>query len=256
VSTDAEVGGLRTATGDELVQRLLTAPPEAMVALLDNPHIEQKHVLLALRRSDLPAEFVTAVSERPVWAAQYLIKSAIATHPRVPKTIAMNLIKFLFWRDLAKLVGAPQVDSAVRRLAEITLRDRLDELALGEKIALARMAPREVLKSIRFDRDDRVVAAMLDNPRATEDDALAIANRARSPPKQLALLARSAKWTVRYPVRLALIRNPRTPVQNALPLLAGLNERDLGELLENPALARSLRAAAVRMLKEYHDRRG
>ena len=242
-TTAAASEALRQARGDELTRLILEAPADGVVAALANPHLDEHQMLLLLRRSDLDGALLRTVSEDPAWISSYQVKAAVVSHPHTPKTVAMNLIKFLFWRDLAKLLNNFRVQPAVRRLAEVTLRDRLQDITLGERIALARMAPREAIKVLRTDHSEQVMTALLGNPKTTEEDVLVVASYRRTPPPILALVARSARWSARYHVRLALLRNPRTPAVVAVALLPGLQQRDLTGLLETPGLAPAVRAA-------------
>lgn len=239
-----------SASGDALTRYVLEAPAHELLSALQNPNLEEKHLLLILRRRDLPASVVVAVSERPEWMAQYLVKAAIVAHHNTPKTLASSLVKFLFWRDLAKLVARSDIDSMVRKLSEVNLRDRIGQISLGEKVALARMAPREVLKALRSEANERVMAALLDNPRCTDDDVLFIANSAKTSPKILELLGKAERWMVRQTLRVAVIRNPRTPTRTSYALLAGLNDSTLRGLLDTPGLSPVIRQAAERMLGE------
>ena len=241
---------LKSATGDELTQLVLDTPSSQLGDALTNPALDEKHVLLMLRRTELSEALIRTIIERPKWAAAYQVKAAVSLHPHTPRTIAMNFVKYLFWRDLAKVLNSYQVAPVVRRLAEVTLRDRMQEISLGERITLARMAPREAIKVLRMERNERVIQALLENPRTTEDDLLVLANSAKTPHNILAILARSPRWSQRHALRLALVRNPRLPVETALPLLHGLIERELLGLIDMAAAATPIRAAAARVLRE------
>lgn len=240
---------LRIATGDALTQLVLESPSNELLPALDNPALDENHILLILRRVDISDSFIRDIVQRPQWSSSYPIKAAVSLHPHTPRELSMNFVKFLFWRDLAKILNSYQVPPAVRRMAEVNLRDRMQEISLGERISLARMAPREVIKVLRHDRNERILGALLDNPRTTEDDLLVLANSARTPPNILSLLAHSQRWASRQQLRLALARNPRLPVKSALPLLKGMVERDLLGLLELPTSPTPIRAAAARLVR-------
>jgi hypothetical protein len=242
-------------SGEPLLRALLAAPPKLLGRALDNPELEEEQLLLLLRRLDLDAGVLAEVADRPRWVARYRVKAALVIHPRTPKTVALNLAKHLFWRDLTRMVSNLLVDAAVRRMAEVLLRERLPEISLGERIALARVAPREIIKALRLDPAERVIAALLDNPRATEEDLVAMASSNRTRSAILALLARSEKWIARPAVRLALIKNPTTPAAAAMSLLPGLNEHNLKGLAGNAQAPAGVRRAALKLVEERASRR-
>jgi len=241
---------LQTGHGDALTELILSVPAATLPALLGNPALTENPLLLVLRRQDVGSEFLTELAADQQWMRSYLVKAAMVAHPHTPKTLAMSLVKYLFWRELARLVSNAQVDPMVRRMSEVTLRDRLHEITLGERIALARMAPREVIKALRSETDEQVMRALLENPRLTEEDVILVAGSVKTPPKILVLVARSERWTSRRPVRLALVRNPRVPPRNTLPLLNGLLDREIKTLLAHRNLPSVVRKAAARLLAE------
>ena len=57
-------------------------------------------------------------------------------------------------------------------------------------------------------------------------------------------MASNARWSVRYPVRLALCRNPRTPPELALAHLAMLKKGDLHAVARDPRLTLPVRRRA------------
>ena len=108
----------------------------------------------------------------------------------------------------------------LRRAAEIQLAARLPGLAVGEKVSLARRSGAGVIALLRQDPSPRVIAALLDNSRLTEGLLAPVVHRAATPAAILELIAADRRWGVRYPLRLALARNPATPLATAWRLLA------------------------------------
>ena len=132
----------------------------------------------------------------------------------------------------------------VRRAAESRLVERLPVLAVGEKMAIARSAPPGVLSALRNDPTPRVVAALLENPRLTEGLLLPLVASEGALPSVLAVVAGNPKWSVRYPVRLALCQNARTPLDRVLILLPLLKRGDLCSVAANPHLRLPVRRRA------------
>lgn len=132
--------------------------------------------------------------------------------------------------------------TAKRRAASIE-NPHLDASA-GERTAAARRSDRLVLDRLLHDRDPRVIAALLDNPRVTESDVVRIAAMRPTVPAIPSRIAEHPRWAQRYRVRKALAFNPSTPAAVALPLLPTLLRQDVQALLDSRALPEALRRAA------------
>ncbi|MEO7795283.1 MAG: hypothetical protein ABIV06_10970, partial [Thermoanaerobaculia bacterium] len=131
-----------------------------------------------------------------------------------------------------------------RRASEMRLVERLPALAVGEKMAIARSAAPGVLSAVRHDPTPRVIAALLENPRLTEGLLLPLLASEAALPAVLAVVAGNPRWSVRYPVRLALCQNSRTPLERALMLLPLLKRGDLEGVSANVRLPLPLRRRA------------
>jgi hypothetical protein len=89
-----------------------------------------------------------------------------------------------------------------------------------------------------------VVAVLVDNPHITERDVLVLASRRPSTAEALAHVAASQRWMPRYGVRLALVKNPYTPVSWAVRLATTLRATDLREVVSDSHLSRLVRDQA------------
>jgi hypothetical protein len=88
------------------------------------------------------------------------------------------------------------------------------------------------------------MAALLDNPRMTEGVLLPVVARDTTPPPVLETVAGNQRWGVRYPVRVALARNPSTPIPAALRNLPHLKRRDLAAVARDPRIPMAVRKRA------------
>ncbi|MFN7147383.1 MAG: hypothetical protein ACK4YP_26685, partial [Myxococcota bacterium] len=122
------------------------------------------------------------------------------------------------------------------------------ELTPGERTAAARGRDRLVLDRLLHDRDPRVIAALLDNPRVTERDVVRIAAMRPTSAAILGLVAGHARWGQRYRVRKALAFNPASPLALSRPLLPTLLRQDLAELAGSQVLTEELRAEVRALL--------
>ena len=102
-------------------------------------------------------------------------------------------------------------------------------------------AHREQVTSAREDEIDRflhdpapkVIRALLTNRNLTEEHVLIIASRKNVPSDILETIAKDPRWAESYPVRLALARNPKSPLSVSLTMARYLRLFDLEEITRN-----------------------
>jgi len=121
-------------------------------------------------------------------------------------------------------------------------------LTLGERKALARRPTRKVMEKLFADPHPVVIRTLLANPKVVEDDVIRLAARRPNAPEVLAEVARSPRWSHRVRVRMAVILNPDSPPELAIPLLALLVRPELKLVASAAYLAPVLRVAARDLL--------
>jgi hypothetical protein len=232
---------------DALWARLPTLDSADLASLLDHPAVKDRHFVKLLQRQDLTSEFLTRVAKSR-WVGSARVQFCLVNHPRTPLVESMNLVKFLFWRDLNLVIQNFRLASEVRHLAEAALQQRLPAMAVGEKVTLARIAAGQVLKMLRLEKDGRIIQALLENSRLVEEDVLYLVSQARTPAPVLEAVCRDPKWSCRREVRIALLRNPRTPLAAAITFVSSLTATEMRELLNDPKVPIAIRKMLQRKL--------
>lgn len=204
--------------------------------------------LLKLRRPDLSADEVEAILRNPEARRFHAVRLALARHRNTPRSEALSLVETLFWRDLSHLSADARVHPEIRRAADTNLRRRLPDMAVAERVDLARVVGRGTLLVLRGDSDPRVVAAFLENRFATEPDVVQAAAHLRARPEALEVIAGHPRWSPRRSVREALLQNPQLPPSSAEALLDQLTDRELERLRSEPAGPAVIREMAQRIL--------
>jgi hypothetical protein len=152
------------------------------------------------------------------------------------------------------LAASPHVDippQLKRQLGpERPLRPADRPLTLGERKALARTHRRDKLLLLIRDPHPDVVAILLDNPHITEADVVRVAAARPAVPASLALVAANVRWSVRHPVKRALVLNPATPLADAIRLATTLRAADLAEIADDSNLPEPLRAHARELITD------
>ncbi len=240
----------RKAKADILALELATASPAYLEGALDNPSLRPELLLILLKNRALTTALIQRIARNPAWLKSYEVRLALVLHARTPRALAMNLLQFLWWRDLARVADQTAMAPPLRRAAERLLAIRFGELALGEKIALARIAGRGVITLLRRQEHPMVIRALLQNPRLLEEDALVIASATGTPGAVLQAVAEDGRFSARPAVQKAIVQNRETPPPTALRIVRALNTRTLKELTHAPHVPQLVKVAALRLIEE------
>jgi hypothetical protein len=236
---DRERAGI--ATGNELAALLHHPATDVLLALLDNPALDETQLCLLLERKDLPAEILEEVVRRKPLLKNYRVKRALAFHPRAPRLATLRLIRELYLMDLVQLALLTGTPAELKRNAEDQLAARLPQLPLGQKVTLARRGPARIAGALLAEGHKQIVAVVLDNAHLTEAQILKALSREKLPANVTRAIAQHRKWSCTYNVRLALVRHPGSTLSTVLAYLPELTVSDLRELAAPGIVPESLR---------------
>lgn len=225
-----------TADKHELFQILQGQPVEVLLAALRNPALDEHHLLVLLRQRGLPEDVFSAI-----YAAKRLnqsgpIKFALVSHPETPAHIAAILLTQLNIFDLMKICLIPGISPDYRATAERSIIQRLPSQPLGNKMTLARRGTSPVVESLLREGVAPLVEACLDNPHLKEGSVHQFISASTSTAETISMVARNGRWKGRPNIRLAILKNPRTPAIWFTLFLPGLPQSTIRELLSVPRL--------------------
>ena len=231
----------RVATGEELAALLHHPSADVLLALLDNPALDEPQLCLLLERKDLPGEILEEVGKRKPLLKSYRVKKALCFHPRGPRLATLRLIRDLYLMDLVQLALSPAVPAELKRNAEEQLLARLSQIPLGQKITLARRGPARVAGALLTEGHPQIVSVVLDNPYLTEAQILKTLSREKLPAPVVPAIIHHRKWSISYNIRIALVRQPSAPLATILSYLPQLIVSDLRELAAPGIVPETLR---------------
>ncbi len=99
-----------------------------------------------------------------------------------------------------------------------------------KRIELAMVANKGEIAQYVHDLSPKVIRALLGNSHLAEKEVVIIANRKNIPTDILEAIARDERWAESYPVRLALARNPKSPLSISLSIARYLRIFDLEDI--------------------------
>lgn len=228
------------------------------VASLRDPQVRVAYVRATLRDTTAPRVFelvidVAARAEigdeehRDLW----LVMAVALADPQCQAIRAetAQLARERALHDVATLLETPEsgpLAEGAKRVPDFGTRDG-KPLTLGERKSLARKQGRELVARVLRDPHPDVIRILLSNPRVTEDDLVRLCARRPISPEVLRQVVLAPRWIVRYRIRVALVKNPHTPLDLALPLAAGLNAQDARAIAGSLELPQALRDACARL---------
>jgi hypothetical protein len=99
-----------------------------------------------------------------------------------------------------------------------------------QRIERAATVREEGIDSFLHDPSPRVLKALLSNRLLTDEQVLVIANRRSLPGDVLEAIAKDGRWAGSYPIRMAIAKNPKTPLFVSLSLARHLRLFDLADI--------------------------
>jgi hypothetical protein len=230
-----------TASGEELATLLYHPASAVLLALLNNPALDETQLCLLLERKDLAGEVLEEIARRKPLLKNYRVKRALAFHPHTPRLATFRLLRELYLMDLVQLTLLPGTPAEIKRNAEDQLIARVPQLPLGQKVVLARRGPARVAAALLAEGHAQVLAVVLNSAYLTEAQVLKVLAREKLSPDVIRAIAQHRKWSCTYNVRLALVRHPGSTLSSVLSYLPELTVSDLRELAAPGIVSESLR---------------
>ena len=149
--------------------------------------------------------------------------------------------------------ASPEVEAPPAGEEQQSALQRIANLNIANRIALAMKGNREERAILIRDPNRIVTAAVLSSPKMTETEAAAIAKMQNVSEDVLRTIAKNRSWLKNYSVILACVKNPKTPVALSINLMARLGEKDLKLLSTDRNVPDALRTQARRKISNSND---
>lgn len=220
---------------DHLFSVIQDSREEVLLAALRNPALDYQHLLVLFKRREL-GQVITAISASTRLMEPYAVKFAVVAHPDTPTHIAQSILPLLYVFDLLKLCRIPGVSADIRLAAERKIVQQIPTQPLGNKLTLARRGTAPILDALLREGLPTVVEICLDNPHLKEGSLYQFLTSSRATAENVSMVARNSRWKNRPNIRLAILKNPRTPLIWFTTFLPGLPRTTLRDLLASPRL--------------------
>lgn len=224
------------AESEELFQTIQSTDPEILRTALKNKNLHEEHLFTLLKRRDLSEETLKSIYHHEQSKTSRKIKIALVKNPNTPGPVVLSLLPHLYLFELIDVCYLPGVTPDQKLAAERTIIQRLPQIELGNKITLARRATADVVAAILKLGEPRVVDACLTNPRLREIAIIQFLNSSTPGAETISAIARHSKWQGRPNIRLAILKNRKTPQVWFTVFLPKLRTEELRRLLAGKRL--------------------
>ncbi|MCX7793766.1 MAG: hypothetical protein N2257_05105 [Thermodesulfovibrionales bacterium] len=223
--------------------------------ILFKQELTEDMALLIAENRNTPPESLELLARSVRFKDSYRIKLALCKNPKTPQRIVLSLLKFLRLFDLADLTRNPNIHINIKQKVEQLIKEKIPALPIGNRITLAkRSSSTVVLAILEKAKGGREVSVLintcLENPFLKEGDILKLINSEITPPEVIKSIAVHPRWSFRYSVRYALIRNFYTPLHIVVEFLKDMKLQDLEDLYKDEVVPSSTKPFIYRELTE------
>ena len=229
-------------------------PEEQSPAVLRNAAADRRLTedlaLALLERRDLPAPVIETMVRNGAVMKHRTVLNALVIHPRAPRHVSLPIIRRLFTFELMKIALMPAVFADIKKFAEEVLISRLETVTPGERLTLAKRSSPAVAAVLLLDREKRVMQAAMHNPHMTEAALVKAVMSDKAPQHLIDAVCHDPKWSLRREVRIALLRNEKTPLAPALAFAEAMSSASLRQVLNNSRLKANVKSYLIKMLED------
>ncbi|MFL5320555.1 MAG: hypothetical protein ACJ790_12915 [Myxococcaceae bacterium] len=223
---------LRILRHDDII-RQLCANPNASPALLDS--VCDFAVRSGLVLQDVPQMQAARVR---------LFGAEVAQKPPDPGPTAEEVLKE--FGEAASSETAPPMEEGKR----MTLTQKILKMSISQKIKLATLGNKEARGQLLRDSNKLVAVAAIRSPRITDGEILSIANNRAAHDDVLRVIYGNREYTKQYPIKLALVKNPKVPLAITMKFLGTLHDSEVKDLARNKNVPSGIQQMAKKLVEK------
>ena len=137
-----------------------------------------------------------------------------------------------------------------------SLGKHIGKMTVGQKIKLAYKGNKAVREILVRDANKIVGVAVIKSGRITDREVMAVATNRAINEDVIRAMCGVREYLRKYPVKVALASNPKTPIPTAIGLLNSLHVKDLRKVSTNRNVSSAVFTAATRLYKARKTSQG
>ncbi len=163
---------------------------------------------------------------------------------------------FEFTDDLSSFSWDLTEDGDASNEEELKLEKQIGKMSVGQKVRLAHVGNKTVRSILLKDRNKQICMAVVKSGRLTDGEVKSIAGNRNIMDDVLREVATNREFLRKYPVKVALVNNPKTPPSVGVRLVGTLQKKDLQDLTRNHNIPSVIRQTAIRLFKQKYRSEG
>lgn len=182
------------------------------------------------------------------YPADKRLLTALLQKAEFPQHQALSVMNRLYSVELLRIAQGPRTTPFVRQKAEMAFNERFRQMQKGEQISILKQMGPNLLRQFSNLTDSQLLAAMLNNPRCTEELVVDML-RKKGPGSGVYQAVMQSRWINNLSVAEMLVRDPQTPIRALLMVIPILPLGIVRHLYRSPQLHAIVRAAVEKRLK-------
>ena len=135
-----------------------------------------------------------------------------------------------------------------------SIEAKIKDMSVGQKIKLAYLGNKETRAYLIRDRNRIVAGAVVKSGRLTDQEVASFAGNKNLDSDVIREISANREWIRKYPVKVSLVNNPKTPVAQAVSMVSQLQKKDLLQLTRNRNVPSVVSQAANRLFRQKYKK--
>ena len=135
-----------------------------------------------------------------------------------------------------------------------SIEQKIKDMSVGQKIKLAYLGNKETRAYLIRDRNRIVAGAVVKSGRLSDQEVASFAGNKNLDSDVIREIASNREWIRKYPVKVSLVNNPKTPVSQAVSMVSQLQKKDLMQLTRNRNIPSVVNEAANRLYRQKYKK--
>jgi hypothetical protein len=171
----------------------------------------------------------------------YIKPQAIET---IPEKDVLNELTSMITQEQSEDEGLSQ--ATIQQTAMTTLQ-RINRMSISQRIRLALTGNKTERLILIKDANRMVQLAVIESPKMADDEVLIHTRNLSLSGEIIGKIANNRDWTKNYTIIMALVQNPKTPINRAISFIKKLHSRDLKLLIQDRNINPVIRNLAMNL---------